>query len=178
MTYAGCVRKLLLPVIAVVLGIVQVWALLDTKAESAYVPVAGTSTTTTLVPGSAVKAPWGRVVSESIRPPAINTCTNVMVDVQIDDMAPIGDPNKFVELKGVSGYLFAVRGMTLQSGTNPVVFSVCSRQQEEWRATIKAPWGNQDFTLKSYPKCSHVISETLVEGQTLVLSSFCPSPTD
>lgn len=169
---------MLLPVVAVVLGIVQVWALLDTKGESAYVPVPSTSSTTTLVPGAQLKTEWGRVTAASIRPPAINTCTNVMVDVQIDNMQPIGDPNKFVELKGISGYLFAVRAMTLQQGSNAVVFEVCSRQQAEWRAKIPAPWGGQDFTLKSYPKCSHVISETLVEGNTLVLSSFCPSPKD
>ena len=172
-------KKVLVPVVAVVLGIVQVWALLDTKGPGkAYVPVPATSTTTTLVPGADLKTPWGRIVASSIRPPAINTCTNVMVDVQIDDLAPFGDPNKFVELKGISGYLFAVRAMTLQKGTNPAVFTVCSRQEEELREKIPAPWGGQDFTIKSYPRCSHVISETLIEGNTLVLSSFCPSPKD
>ena len=113
------------PVIAVVIGVAQLFLLLDTKSGSeVYVPVAGTSTTTTITPGSTIKTPWGSVTSASFKVEDINTCKDFTFDLQVTDLAPIGDPNKFIELKGVSGYLFAVTGVTLRVGSNPVTFTL------------------------------------------------------
>lgn len=162
--------------IAVVIAVAQLFLLLDTKSASeVYKPVPGTSTTTTTTPGSTIKAPWGSVTSESFKVEELNTCRDFTFDLQVTDLAPIGDPNKFVEIRGTSGYLFAVAGVTLKPGSNPVTFTLCRRDQEQWRTKVVAPWTTRDFTVKSYPKCAHFFVDSLVEGESLQLISSCPA---
>ena len=169
-------RKFVWPVIAVVIAVAQLFLLLDTKSASeVYTPVPGTSTTTTTTPGSTIKAPWGSVTSESFKVEELNTCRDFTFDLQVTDLAPIGDPNKFVEIRGTSGYLFAVAGVTLKPGSNPVTFTLCRRDQEQWRTKVVAPWTTRDFTVKSYPKCAHFFVDSLVEGESLQLISSCPA---
>ena len=169
-------RKFVWPVVAVVVAAVQLFLLLDTKSASeVYVPVPGTSTTTTTTPGSTIKAPWGSVTSESFKVEKLNTCRDFTFDIQVTDLAPIGNPDKFVEIKGVSGYLFAVTGATLKVGSNPVTFTLCRRDQEQWRTKAVGPWGTRDFTVKSYPKCAHFFVDSLVEGESLQLIASCPA---
>ena len=162
--------------IAVVIAVAQLFLLLDPKSASeVYTPVPGTSTTTTTTPGSTIKAPWGSVTSESFKVEELNTCRDFTFDLQVTDLAPIGDPNKFVEIRGTSGYLFAVAGITLKPGSNPVTFTLCRRDEEQWRTKVVAPWTTRDFTVKSYPKCAHFFVDSLVEGESLQLISSCPA---
>ena len=169
-------RKFAWPVIAVVIGVAQLFLLLDTKSASeVYVPVPGTSTTTTTTPGSTIKTPWGSVTSDSFRVEEINTCKDFTFDLQVTDLTPIGDPNKFIEIKGMSGYLFAVTGATLKTGSNPVTFTLCRREQDQWRTRVETPWRTRDFTVKSYPKCAHYFVDSLVEGESLQLITSCPA---
>jgi hypothetical protein len=170
------VRKFVWPVIAVVIAAAQLYLLLDTKSASeVYVPVAGTSTTTTTFPGSSITTPWGSLASDSFRIEEIDTCKDFTFDLQVTDLAPIGDPNKFVQIKGTSGFLFAVTGATLKVGSNPVTFTLCRREEEQWRTRVETPWRTRDFTVKSFPKCPRFFVDSLVEGESLQLITSCPA---
>ena len=167
-------KKYVWAAVAVLLGVAQLYLLLDTRSGAdLYVPVVGTPSTTTITPGSTLKAPWGSVTSDSFKVDEINTCRDFTFDLQVTDLAPIGDPKKFVELKGTSGLLFAVTAAELKVGSNPVTFSLCRRQEDEWRAKVESPWGARDFTIKSYPNCGHFFVDSVVEGDSLQLITSC-----
>ena len=132
-----------------------------------------TSTTTTVV--AALESPWGSVVSAGLPAAEMGMCTNSMVDIQVADMTALGNPNRWVKLMGASGNVYAVTPVSLKAGTNPVILNLCSRQEEQWRQKVTAPWGENEFTLKSYPRCVHVVTEVALENDdTLTLTSFCP----
>ena len=133
-----------------------------------------TSTTTTTI--GTVNAAWGSVVSAGLAPAEMEMCANAMVDVQVVDLNVLGTPNRYVKLMGASGNIYAVTPVVLKPGTNPVILNLCSRQDVEWRQKVVAPWGEHEYTLKSYPRCVHHITETALEDDSIVLTSFCPNP--
>lgn len=138
-------------------------------------PKTTTSSTTTTTIGT-VTSPWGAVVSAGLPPAEMGMCTNGMVDVQVADMGVLGTPNRYVKLMGASGNIYAVTPVVLKPGTNPVILNLCSRQDVEWRQKVVAPWGEHEYTIKSYPRCVHHITETALEDDSIVLTSFCPNP--
>lgn len=133
-----------------------------------------TSTTTTTIGN--VKAAWGAVVSAGLPSAEMGMCNNSMIDVQVADLNMLGTPNRYVKLMGASGNIYAVTPVVLKQGTNPVILALCSRQETSWRQRVVAPWGEHEFTIKSYPRCVHHITETALEDDAIVLTSFCPVP--
>lgn len=170
--------KRLLPVALSAVALVSVFVLMlrpvpQTMRERPA-PTSTSTTTTTLVTN--VKQPWGSVSAAGLALSKVDVCNNAMVTVDVTDPAALGRPERWVQLKGSSGNLYAVTPAVLKPGPNAVILTLCARQETEWRPMVKAPWGEQAFTVKSFPRCVHEVTEVALGDDTLVLTSFCPEP--
>ena len=170
--------KRLLPVVfsavALVFTVVMMMRPVPQAKLDRPAPTSTSSTTTTVV--TSLQQPWGTVSAGAMSPPLMDMCTNVMVDVNVTDLAVLGNTQRWVKVTGSSGNLYSVTPVVLGQGTNPVIMQLCSRQDPEWRPRLKAPWGESDFTIKSYPRCVHVITDVATDDDSITLTSFCPVP--
>ena len=164
-----------LSALALAFAVVMMFRPVPQSMRDRPVPTSTSTTTTTIV--TSLSRPWGSVAVAGIALGRADICNNVMVDVQVTDPAALGRAERWIKLTGSSGNLYAVTPVVLRPGTNPVVMTVCARQDTEWRPTVTSPWGeSKAFTLKSFSRCVHVMTEAELEEDSIVLTSFCPVP--